>query len=90
MEYVSNMTGAAGGCVSYPWRWPLVSNPYPLEAGNPYRELQREMEHIPYIEPYGYGWCFPWWGIYPPFFMCPEYDGRVYTWTDSAGGLRNA
>ena len=52
-------------------------------AGNPYKELQMEMEHIPYIEPYGYGWCFPWWGITPPYFFRP--CEHSCTWTTVGG-----
>ena len=63
-------------------------SPYPLEAGNPYRELQMEMVHIPYIEPYGYGWYFPWWGITPPYFFRP--CEHSCTWTTVAEGTGNA
>ena len=77
MEYVSRTGNGADCCMVYP-------NQYPLEAGNPYWPYEE-----PDMEPPGYGWCFPWWGIYPPFFMHPCWNGRVYTWTDSTGGPRN-
>ena len=83
MESVFNTGSGAGGCMVYP-------NLYPLEAGNPYRELQMEMEHIPYTGPYDYGWDSPWWGIYPPHYSCPYWNGHIYTWTDSTGGTGNA
>ena len=74
-------TGSVADCCT------IYPNQYPLEAGNPYKELQMEMEHIPYIEPYGYGWCYPWWGIVPPYF--PRPCEHSYTWTTSTEGTGN-
>ena len=81
MELGFRTGNAADCCMIYP-------NQYPLEAGNPYKELQMEMEHIPYIEPYGYGWHFPCWGIQPPYFFCP--CGHSLARTVSTEGTGNA
>ena len=82
MELGSRTGNAANCCMARP-------SPYPLEAGNPYREFQMEMVHIPYIEPYGYyRWCFPCWGTYPPYSFRP--CGHSYTWTVSTEGTGNA
>ena len=75
-------TGSVASCSA------AYLNPYPFEAGNPYKELQMEMEHIPYIEPYGYGWHSLCWGIQPPCFFCPCEHAPV--WTVSAEGTGNA
>ena len=64
----------ADGCMVY-------QNQYPLEAGNPYRNLQMEMYHAPYINPYGCGWRCPYCGMAPSFFTEPCWDGRTYSWS---------
>ena len=82
MELGFRTGSVADCCMVYP-------DQYPLEAGSPYKELQMEMEHIPYIDPYGYGWCYPWWGVTPPYFCYPCWNGRTYTWTTSTEGTGN-
>ena len=78
MELGSRTGQGADCCMVYP-------DQYPLEAGDPfapYQDWHDITDRMHYWGP-----SMAWWGIYPPYFCCPYWNGRTYTWTDSTGRM---